>query len=428
VVCSERALTIAGAFLFVNFWRVEVQMNIEEQVELLMLGTEYGDEELKKAMTNELRQRLVDAEKEGRPLRVYCGYDPTSTDLHLGHTITMRKLRQFQDLGHDVTFLIGSYTALVGDPSDKNKARPILTEEQVAHNAQTYAEQAYRVLDKKKTKIRYNGEWLSELSLVDLIRLGQNFTVQQFLARENFANRLEKGEAIYLHETFYALMQGYDAVAQQTDVQVGGTDQLFNIIVAGRKLQEALGQKPLVGIITGILPGTDGIQRMSKSTGNIVPINTGAEDMYGKLMSIPDMAMGKYMRLATRWSPHEIEALEQEIASGAIHPRDAKMKIAREITSVFYGKADALKAEEAFVRTFQHKEVPDEMPEYDLKDGQTVLDVILDARMAASKSEARRLLDQKGVRLDGETVERGDVAFPHPGVLQVGKRRFLQVR
>ncbi len=403
-------------------------MNIEEQVEQLKLGTEYGDEELKKAMTNELRQRLIDAEKEGRPLRVYCGYDPTSTDLHLGHTITMRKLRQFQDLGHDVTFLIGSYTALVGDPSDKNKARPILTEEQVAHNAQTYAEQAYRVLDKNKTKIRYNGEWLSELSLVDLIRLGQNFTVQQFLARENFANRLEKGEAIYLHETFYALMQGYDAVAQQTDVQVGGTDQLFNIIVAGRKLQEALGQKPLVGIITGILPGTDGMQRMSKSTGNIVPINTGAEDMYGKLMSIPDMAMGKYMRLATRWSPHEIEALEKEIASGAIHPRDAKMKIAREITSVFYGDADAQKAEEAFVRTFQHKEVPDEMPEYDLEDGQTVLDVILEAKMAASKSEARRLFDQKGVRLDGETIERGDLAFPHPGVLQVGKRKFLRVK
>src|SRR5919108_3195063 len=201
----------------------EVSMNIEEQIELLMQGTEYGDEALKKAMTNELRQRLLDAQKEGRPLRVYCGYDPTSTDLHLGHTITMRKLRQFQDLGHAVTFLIGSYTALVGDPSDKNKARPILTQEQVAENSKTYAEQAFRVLDREKTKIRYNGEWLSELSLVDLIRLGQNFTVQQFLARENFANRLEKGEAIYLHETFYALMQGYDAVAMETDVQVGGT-------------------------------------------------------------------------------------------------------------------------------------------------------------------------------------------------------------
>jgi tyrosyl-tRNA synthetase len=403
-------------------------MDIEEQVELLMQGTEYGDEELKKAMTNELRQRLLDAQNDGRPLRVYCGYDPTSTDLHLGHTITMQKLRQFQDLGHEVTFLIGSYTALVGDPSDKNKARPILTEDQVAHNARTYADQAFRVLDRHKTKVRYNGEWLSELSLVDLIRLGQNFTVQQFLTRENFANRLEKGEAIYLHETFYALMQGYDAVAMQTDVQVGGTDQLFNIIVAGRKLQEALGQKPLVGIITGILPGTDGVQRMSKSTGNIVPINTGAEDMYGKLMSIPDFAIGKYIRLATRWNPHEIEAFENEVQSGRLHPRDAKMKVAFEITSIFYGETDAQKAQEAFVRTFQQKEIPDEMPEFELQPGQTVLDVILAAKMAATRSEARRLFDQKGVRLDGETIQRSDTAFPHPGVLQVGKRKFLRVK
>ena len=403
-------------------------MNIEEQVELLMQGTEYGDEDLKKAMTNELRQRLLEAEKEGRPLRVYCGYDPTSTDLHLGHTITMRKLRQFQDLGHEVTFLIGSYTALVGDPSDKNKARPILTEEQVALNARTYSEQAFRVLDPAKTKVRYNGEWLSELSLVDLIRLGQNFTVQQFLARENFANRLEKGEAIYLHETFYALMQGYDAVAMQTDVQVGGTDQLFNIIVAGRKLQEALGQKPLVGIITGILPGTDGVQRMSKSTGNIVPINTGAEDMYGKLMSIPDAAMVKYLRLASRWTPHEIDVFEKDLVSGKMHPRDAKMKMSWEITSIFYRDTDAQKAQEAFIKTFQQKEVPDEMPDYELKTGQSVLDVILDAKMAASKSEARRLFDQKGVRLDGETIERGDIPFPHVGVLQVGKRKFLRVK
>jgi tyrosyl-tRNA synthetase len=402
-------------------------VNIEEQVQLLMQGTEYGDEELKQAMTNELRQRLLDAEKEGRLLRIYCGYDPTSTDLHLGHTITMRKMRQFQELGHEITFLIGSYTALVGDPSDKNKARPILTEEQVADNAKTYAEQAYRVLDKEKTKVRYNGEWLSELSLVDLIRLGQNFTVQQFLARDNFSKRLEKGEAIYLHETFYALMQGYDAVALETDVQVGGTDQLFNIIVAGRKLQEALGQKPLVGIITGILPGTDGVQRMSKSTGNIVPINTGADDMYGKLMSIPDAAMGTYLRLASRWSPQEIETFEKDLASGKMHPRDAKMKMSFEITSIFYGESDTKSGEETFVKTFQHKEMPDEMPEYQLTDGQTILDVILDAKMASSKSEGRRLIDQKGVRLDGEVVERGDIPVPHPGVLQVGKRKFLRI-
>ncbi len=403
-------------------------MNIDEQVELLMQGTEYGDEDLKKAMGKELRERLLLAQKENRPLRVYCGYDPTSTDLHLGHTITMRKLRQFQELGHEVTFLIGSYTALVGDPSDKNKARPILTQEQVAENSKTYADQAFRVLDREKTKVRYNGEWLSELSLVDLIQLGQNFTVQQFLARENFAKRFEVGEPIFLHETFYALMQGYDAVAMKTDIQVGGTDQLFNIIVAGRKLQEALGQKPLVGVICGILPGTDGVQRMSKSTGNIVPINTTAEDMYGKVMSVPDFAMGKYFRLATRLTPHEIEEIEKNVEAGSLHPRDAKMKLAREITGVFYGDAEAQSAQEAFIKTFQQKEVPDEMPEYKLKTGETVLDVILSAKLAASKSEARRLLDQKGVRLDGETLERGDAPFPHSGVLQVGKRRFLRVK
>ena len=246
--------------------------------------------------------------------------------------------------------------------------------------------------------------------------------------RENFAKRFEAGEPIFLHETFYALMQGYDAVAMETDVQVGGTEQLFNIIVAGRKLQEALGQKPLVGITMGILPGTDGVQRMSKSTGNIVPINTGAADMYGKLMSIPDFAMGKYMRLVTRWTPHEIDAMEREIQSGNLHPRDAKMKIAFEITSIFYGEAEAQKAQDVFVKMFQQKEVPDEMPDFELQTGQTVLDVILAANMAASKSEARRLFDQKGVRLDGETIERGDTAFPHPGVLQVGKRKFLRVK
>lgn len=403
-------------------------MNIEEQVELLMQGTDYGDEELQKNMAAELRERLKLAEKEKRPLRVYCGYDPTSTDLHLGHTISMRKLRQFQDLGHEVTFLIGNYTALVGDPSDKNKARPVLTQEQVAENAKTYAEQAFRVLDKARTKVRYNSEWLSELNLVDLIKLGQNFTVQQFLARENFARRLDKGEPIYLHETFYALMQGYDAAAMETDVQVGGSDQLFNIIVAGRKLQEALGQKPLVGIITGILPGTDGTQRMSKSTGNIVPINTGADDMFGKLMSVPDSAMGIYMRLVTRFSPQEIAQIEKDVASGAFHPRDAKMKMAREIVAIFYSEAEAQAGQENFIKMFQQKEIPDEMPTYALQPGQTVVDVILAAGMAESKSKARQLIDQKGVRLDGEMLERGDAAFPHPGVLQVGKRRFARVK
>lgn len=403
-------------------------MDIEAQVELLMQGTEYGDDALRAAMTAELRRRLVECQAEARPLRVYCGIDPTSTDLHLGHTITLRKLRQFQDLGHDVTFLIGSYTALVGDPSDKNKARPILTEQQVAENAQTYTEQAFRVLDPDKTRIRYNGEWLSKLTLLDLIRLGQNFTVQQFLARDNFAQRLQNQEPIYLHETFYALMQGYDAVAQQADVQVGGTDQLFNIIVAGRKLQEAMGQKPQVGVITGILPGTDGEQRMSKSTGNVIPINSGSEDMYGKLMSVPDSAMETFMRLVTRWHPREIDALLASVRSGALHPKEAKMKMAREIASVFYGEAEAAAAEQAFVQLFQRGEVPATMPEVALKPGATILEVLIECGMVASRGEGRRLVLQRGVRLDGETLDDPDASFPHPGVLQAGKRRFVRVK
>src|SRR5690606_35081924 len=217
---------------------------IDEQVEILMSGAEYGDPQTKEHMRRELRERLIEAEKEGRPLRVYAGFDPRTSDLHLGHTIPMRKLRQFQELGHDVTFLIGTFTSLIGDPSDKDKAREQLTREQVEENARTYAEQAFKILDPNLTRVRRNDEWLSTLDFADIIRLASNFTVQQFLVRENFAKRLDAGQPIYLHEMFYGLMQGYDAVAQEADVQVGGQDQLFNILVAGRKLQEAMGQKP----------------------------------------------------------------------------------------------------------------------------------------------------------------------------------------
>ncbi|MBI4770621.1 MAG: tyrosine--tRNA ligase [Chloroflexi bacterium] len=403
---------------------------LDEQVALLMQGTEYGDEGLKQAMTAELRERLREAGREGRPLRVYCGYDPTSTDLHLGHTITMRKLRQFQDLGHEVTFLIGSYTALVGDPSDKNKARPILTQEQVAEYSKTYADQAFRILDRAKTRVRYNGEWLSELSLLDLIRLGQNFTVQQFLARENFAKRLDAGEPIFLHETFYALMQGYDAVAMQTDVQVGGTDQLFNIVVAGRKLQEALGQRPLVGVITGILPGTDGVLRMSKSTGNVIPILTTPEDMYGKVMSLPDSAMPIYFRLVTRYSPAQIAAIERGLApsGGTRHPRDTKMELAREIVSIFYGQAAVAEAEAHFRTVFQRGALPDEMPEYALDGPTGVVELMVAAGLTGSKSEARRLIQQSGVRFEGTAIRDINAVIERGGVLQVGKRKFLRVR
>lgn len=402
-------------------------MTIDEQVEYLMRGTEYGDDALKQVMADELRQRLIEAEKEGRPLRVYCGYDPRTADLHLGHTITMRKLRQFQELGHEVIFLIGNYTSLIGDPSDKDVLRPQLTPEQTEENGRTYAEQAYRVLDREKTLIKYNADWLSKLNFADLIKLASNFTIQQFLTRENFKLRWEKGDAIYLHETFYSIMQGYDAYAMRTDVQVGGTDQLFNIVTAARKVMTFLGEKPNIAIIMGILPGTDGVVRMSKSLGNHIPLNTTAEDMYGKVMSVPDVAMGTYFRLVTRWSTKEIEALESGIQEGKIHPRDAKMKLAREIVEIFYNADTARQAEEAFVQVFQRGAAPEDMQEYKLQAGQTVLDVMLAGNLVTSKSEARRLLAQNGVRLDGEVLTDGSLVFPHPGVLQVGKRRFLKV-
>jgi tyrosyl-tRNA synthetase len=400
-------------------------MTLDEQVALLMQGTEYGDETLKAHMARELRTRLA----AGRPLRVYCGYDPTSTDLHLGHTISMRKLRQFQDLGHEVTFLIGSYTALVGDPSDKNKARPILTEAQVAENARTYSEQAFRILDRTKTLVRYNGEWLSKLSLLDLIRLGQNFTVQQFLTRENFALRMEKGEPIFLHETFYALMQGYDAVAMQTDVQVGGSDQLFNIIVAGRKLQEAMGQRPLVGIITGILPGTDGVMRMSKSQGNHIPINTTPEDMYGKVMSIPDSAMPQYMKLVTRWTPAMIADYENGMHAGRSHPRDVKMALAREIVGIYYGADAVAAAEEHFKTVFQKGALPEDMEQIVVQGEPSLVDFLAEHGLVKSKSEARRLIQQSGVKLDGRVVDDSNIrlGFSDSAVVQVGKRKFVRV-
>ena len=282
-------------------------------------------------------------------------------------------------------------------------------------------------MDREKTVIRYNAEWLAKLDFADLIRLASNFTIQQFLTRENFRLRWERNDAIYLHETFYSIMQGYDAYALRADVQVGGTDQLFNIATAARKVMTFLGEKPNIPVIMGILPGTDGVVRMSKSLGNHIPLNTSAEDMYGKVMSVPDAAMGSFFRLVTRWTPKEIDELEAGMKAGRLHPRDVKMKLGREIVEIFYGEAAADQAEQAFVKIFQHGDVPEEIPAYTLKAGQTVLEVLLEGGLVGSKGEGRRMVAQNGVRLDGETLSDPNVAFPHSGVLQVGKRRFLRV-
>lgn len=403
-------------------------MTIDEQVALLMQGTEYGDEVLKQAMAGELRQRLIQAAAENRPLQVYCGFDPRTSDLHLGHTVPMRKLRQFQELGHEVTFVIGNYTSLIGDPSDKDKLRPQLTTDEVGNNARTYAEQAYKVLNRHQTHIRHNAEWLSELSFAELIKLASNFTIQQFLNRENFRLRWENGDAIYLHETFYSIMQGYDAYMLKADVQVGGTDQLFNILTAARKLMTYLGAQPNIGLILGILPGTDGEVKMSKSLGNHIPLLSTPEDMYGKVMSIPDKAMGQYFRLVTRWTPDEIEEIENQLTTHSLHPRDIKMKLAYEIVSIYHSTDAAEHAQFEFIRVFQQHDLPDEMPEYVLQPGQTVLDVLIAGDLVTSKSEARRLLEQRGIRLDTRTLDDAHAPFPGPGVLQVGKRKFLRIK
>lgn len=402
-------------------------MNIEEQVAWLMQGTEFGDESLTRAMENELRERLYEAQKENRPLRVYCGYDPRRADLHLGHTVTMRKLRQFQELGHEVVFVIGTYTSLIGDPSDQDQLRPQLTADEVAENARTYAEQAFHILDPRKTIIRYNAEWLSQLTFADLIRLASNFSIQQFLTREAFRKRWEQGDALYLHEMFYSLMQGYDAFVLRADVQVGGTDQLFNIVTAARKIMTSLGSRPNVAIILGILPGTDGVVKMSKSLGNHIPISTTPEDMYGKVMSIPDFAMPSYARLVTRWTPVQIHAWEKDLAETRLHPRDAKMILAHEIVGCFYGEKAAIKAQDQFVKMFQQHELPENIPEFIISEKMNVLDVLVDSGLVNSRSEGRRLVEQNGVRLDGQLLTEVRAPFPHPGVLQVGKRHFVRV-
>jgi tyrosyl-tRNA synthetase len=403
-------------------------MNIDQQVEYLMQGTAYGDKNLEQTMRNELKERLLLAEKEKRPLRVYTGYDPRKADLHLGHTVTMRKMRQFQELGHEITFLIGNFTSLIGDPSDKDILRPRLTSDEVEENARTYAEQAFRILDPEKTKIRYNADWLSNIDFIELIQLASNFTIQQFVTRENFRKRWDNGDPIYLHETFYSIMQAYDAYALKADIQIGGTDQLFNIITAGRKLMTFLGEKPNIGIILAILPGTDGEIKMSKSLGNHIPINTDANDMYGKVMSIPDKAMGQYFRLVTRWKPDQIDALEKDVASGKMHPRDAKMALSLEVVATFYGEEEAKIAEQAFVNLFQKGDIPDEMEEFTMQPGASVIDVLFDSGLVESKGEGRRMIKQNGVKLDGEVLTDALAEFPHAGVLQVGKRRFVRVK
>ncbi len=402
---------------------------VDEQMSLLMRGVDFGDGQTRENMEKELRERLEKAERTGKPLRVYCGFDPSAPDLTLGHTIPMRKLRQFQDFGHEVIFLIGTFTGTIGDPSDKESARTQHTLDEVMAQGQSYAEQAFRVLDKEKTLIRYNHEWLGKMDFGDVINLASNFTVQQFLARDNFSKRHASGDPIWLHEFFYALMQGYDAVALETDVQIGGTDQLFNLM-AGRKLMEAHGQTPQVVLTFPLLVGTDGEMKMSKSIGNYIGIDEAPGVIFTKVLNVPDRAMRSYAELVTRWPQDEIDARLAAVERGDTSMRDLKHDLAHEIVSIFHGDEAAEQAARDAKRMHEGA-APSDAPVYQLSEEKSLLDVLSEAGLIRSKGEGRRLIQQGGVRLDGEAVaDAGVMVAPENGnerVVQVGKRKFLRV-
>jgi tyrosyl-tRNA synthetase len=398
---------------------------IDEQMRLLMRGVEYGDDHVRASMEEELRERL----REGRPLRVYLGVDPSAPDLTLGHTVPMVKLRQFQDLGHETVFLIGNFTGLVGDPSDKDSRRPILTPEELEANGRTYAEQAFKVLDPERTTIEYNATWLSKLTFADLIKLASSFTVGQFLQRDNFAQRRERGDPIYLHEFFYALMQGYDAVALHCDVQVGATEQLFNLM-AGRTLQRAFGQKPQVAICVPILVGTDGRLRMSKTQGNYIALNDLPGEMYGKVMSLPDHLIDDYFTLVTRVPAEELEEIRQQLQERSVNPMELKKRLAREIVGQYHSPQDAESTEAEFERVFQRREAPEAATPWLVAESPSKHNLpaaLKELGVVGSRSEAKRLIKQGAVEKDGKVVSADEVEVVEGSVIRVGKHRFVKV-
>jgi len=376
----------------------------------------------------ELAARLRLATREGRQLRVKLGLDPTAPDIHLGHTVVLRKMRQFQDLGHKAVLIIGDYTARIGDPSGVNKTRPVLSPEQIGVNAETYLAQAGKVLDTspEKLEVRRNSEWLDQLTFADVLRLTGQKTVAQMLQRESFKKRLAADEDVYLHEFLYPIMQGYDSVVVEADVELGGTDQTFNNLV-GRDLQKAHSRPPQIVMILPILVGLDGVEKMSKSKGNYVGVTDEPNDMFGKLMSIPDELMANYLDLLTDVPADRAAEL---VDPDKTHPRKAKAELARTIVDRFHGTDAATAAEAEFERVFSKRDVPTEMPEIALPAGKVALvDLIVTAGFAKSKSEARRLIEQNAVSLDGEKVTAIDAEVDPPAgaVLRVGRRRFARI-
>ncbi|KXO13806.1 Tyrosyl-tRNA synthetase [Moritella sp. JT01] len=376
-----------------------------------------------------VEEELVAKLKEGRPLRIKLGADPTGADLHLGHTVILNKLRQFQDLGHEVIFLIGDFTATVGDPSGKNSTRPPLTREEVLANAKTYTDQVFKILDESKTRIEFNSTWLNELGAAGMIRLASQQTVARMLERDDFKKRYASNQGIAIHEFMYPLLQGYDSVALKSDVELGGTDQKFNLLM-GRELQKAEGQKPQTVIMMPLLVGLDGVKKMSKSANNYIGVTDAPNEMFGKIMSITDELMWNYFELLSFRPLAEIEKFKADIAADAVNPRDVKISLAKEIIARFHDEAAAESAHNDFTQRFSKNAIPDEMPEFDfaVSDAIAIANLLKEAGLVSGTSEAMRMIKQGAVKIDGEKVEDTRLV-PTAGtaVYQVGKRKFARI-
>jgi len=377
-----------------------------------------------------LEDELIAKLKEGKPLKIKAGFDPTAPDLHLGHTVLINKLRTFQQLGHEVIFLIGDFTGMIGDPTGKNVTRKPLTKEDVLANAETYKEQVFKILDPAKTSIRFNSQWMEKLGAAGMIKLASNQTVARMLERDDFKKRYSGGQPIAIHEFLYPLVQGWDSVALKADVELGGTDQRFNLLM-GRELQKSEGQRQQTVLMMPLLEGLDGVQKMSKSLGNYIGITDAPNDMFGKIMSISDDLMWRYYDLLSFIPKNEIAAIKQKVAAG-LNPRDTKIDLAKELIARFHNEQDAEAAHQDFIQRFQKKAIPDEMPEFEFvlpPEGLMIANVLKEASLVNSTSDAMRMIKQGAVKLDGEKVDNIKHQFSQPVqvVLQIGKRKFARI-
>ncbi len=399
------------------------KLSIEEELSILMSNT------VEVIPENGLEEKIKKARKEGRPLRVKLGADPSAPDLHLGHAVVLRKMRQFQELGHQVVFIIGDFTARIGDPSGRSETRKPLSPQEVKKNAFTYQEQVGKILDISKAEIRYQEEWFGKMKLEDVINLLSKYTIARILERDDFSLRFKGNKPIYLHEVLYPLLQAYDSVAINADIELGGTDQKFNLLV-GREIQKEFGQEPQVAMLMPILEGLDGKQKMSKSLGNYIGLTEPPNSMYGKIMSIPDELLIRYFQLATDLPKNEIEKIEKGLKDEVLHPRDVKARLAREIVRMYHGEEESKKAEEEFERIFRQRELPEEVEEYILNERKIWIVKLLNLVGAVkSNSEARRLIFQGAVEIDGEKILDANLELniEKPLILRVGKHFFKKV-